>query len=181
MDQQSCLIKSHYLLPGVQKNPGEFLCGRAVVGTAKPSPLGRVDFARDAQKTGEVYIARTRPNRDIFRPCTATSSDLALLGHLPQRGRFKRTGNPSPTIEKACHSERRHSRSRRIYAPKDYSAETIMRRSFDALRLLRMTEEGRDICGHRWSPPPPLLLPLPLGEVPARSKGGEGTFPSQSR
>ena len=95
--------------------------------------------------------------------------------------RFGGMGNPSPTIEKACHSERRHSRSRRIYAPKDYSAETIMRRSFDALRLLRMTEEGRDIGGHRWSPPPPLLLPLPLGEVPARSKGGEGPLSHADR
>ena len=47
----------------------------------------------------------------------------------------------------------------------------------DPSATLRMTEEGRDIGGHRWSPPPPLLLPLPLGEVPARSKGEEGTSP----
>ena len=87
------------------------------------------------------------------------------------------------TSEKACHSERRHSRSRRIYAPKDYSAETIMRRSFDfALRAsLRMTGEGRDIGGHRWSPPSPVFLPLPLGEVPARSKGGEGPLSHAGR
>ena len=44
-----------------------------------------------------------------------------------------------------------------------------------------MTEEGRDVGGHRWSPPPPLLLPLPLGEVPARSKGGEGPLSRADR
>ena len=109
------------------------------------SPFGR--GARAEQGWRGHFPSQSRWSRDSSprgrakaSSVTAPSKDGCRGGVSPPAGRETRPLRC--TIEKACHSERRHSRSRRIYAPKDYSAETITRRSFDyALRAsLRMTE-----------------------------------------